>query len=320
MKKLKIEAAQVRGFNYHPSYSTGSMEDWLLFDREVWKRELANGKEKFPKMNTIRIWLSWNAYCRMGNRFVEAVREVFEICRELDLYVIPCLFNRWHDSKVDCDGIYIDHFFPESSWLLKYGDPFTDYIDALAEAFKTEERILVWDVCNEPFAYNSAAFEIREIVQKYELAWLHRMADRLRAGGVTQPLGIGSIGRVPMETFGDICDVYLTHLYYVGGDIGPYEAKVKRFALEAQQHDKPLICSECCWGSLDDEQRGVLIRRSLEVLCKYGVGIVAHALQYCGCADLHDPCDGRVSPEIGNLCFIRKDGSMRKFHDVYNEF
>ena len=58
MIQLKIDPKTVRGFNYHPSYSTGALESWLLFDAEVWEKELRNGKEKFPKMNTVRIWLS----------------------------------------------------------------------------------------------------------------------------------------------------------------------------------------------------------------------------------------------------------------------
>ena len=110
MVTLKIAPAEVRGFNYHPSYSTGALEDWLLFDEEVWRRELTNGKRLFPNTNTIRIWLSWNAYCRKGNDFIKSVRAAVEICRELDMYVVPCLFNRWHDPMIDCDGIYIDHF------------------------------------------------------------------------------------------------------------------------------------------------------------------------------------------------------------------
>ena len=76
MVELKIKASEVRGFNYHPSYSTGAMEDWLLFDEKVWRRELTNGKRLFPKMNTVRIWLSWNAYCRMGDGFLGAIRRV----------------------------------------------------------------------------------------------------------------------------------------------------------------------------------------------------------------------------------------------------
>ena len=318
MIKLKIEPQKVRGFNYHPSYSTGSLEDWLLFDEEAWRRELKNGKEKFPGMNTIRIWLSWNAYCRLQGKFTEHIRRVIEICKELDIYVIPCLFNRWHDPMVDCDGIYIDHFLPGSSWLLKFGDLFEDYIDELCEAFGKEERILVWDICNEPLAYNDD-FPMREEVQKHELAWLHKMADRMRKNGVSQPLGIGSVGSEPMETFGDICDVYLTHLYYID-NLQKFRKKVERFAEEAKKNDKPLICSECCWGSLDDKRREEYIRATLSIFKEYGIGFVAHALQYSGCADLHDTCDGRVTPNIGNLCFINKDLSLRPYHDAFNEY
>lgn len=319
MKELKINPSEVRGFNYHPSYSYGSLEDWIMFDEEVWRRELTNGKKLFPKMNTVRIWLSWNAFCRLENRFIEYVKRVIDICRDLDLYVIPSLFNRWHDPMVNCDSIYIDHFLPNSSWLHKFGNFFEDYIDVLCKAFGQEERILVWDICNEPMAYNGE-FPAMETVRQYELAWLHKIADRMRANEVSQPLGIGSRGNEPMEVFGDACDVYLTHLYYVGGDTDKFEAKVLRFVEESKKNNKPLIVSECCWGSFDDAERAKLIRGALTVFNKYNIGFVAHALQYCGCADLHDFGDGRTTPNIGNLCFVNKDGKIRPHHEVFNEF
>ena len=44
MVELKIRPSDVRGFNYHPSYSHDALEDWLLFDEELWRRELVSGK------------------------------------------------------------------------------------------------------------------------------------------------------------------------------------------------------------------------------------------------------------------------------------
>ena len=319
MVELKIKPENVRGFNYHPTYSYGSLEDWLLFDEEVWRRELTEGKKFFPGMNTIRIWLSWNAFCRGEKKFIDSIRRVMDICRELDLYVIPCLFNRWHDPMVLCDSIFIDHFLPDSSWLHKFGNLFEDYIDALCAAFGDEERILVWDICNEPFAYNGE-FPMQETVEKCELMWLEKMAARMRANKVSQPLGIGSTGDQPMEIFNNMCDVYLTHMYYRGEEISKFEDTVRGFVEESKKFDKPLITSECCWGSLDDKEREKFISVALSTFKKYGIGFVAHALWYSGCADLHDPCDGRVTDNIGNLCFIRKDGSLRPYHEIYNEF
>lgn len=40
-------------------------------------------------MNTVRLWLSWNAFCRLGDRVIQRLGEAIDICRELDLYVIP---------------------------------------------------------------------------------------------------------------------------------------------------------------------------------------------------------------------------------------
>lgn len=319
MKELKIKASEVKGFNYHPTYSHDSLEDWLLFDEAIWRRELAIGKEKFPGMNTVRLWLSWNAYCRLGKQFIDRVRCAVEIARELDLYVIPCLFNRWLDPMVCADAVYIDHFLPNSSWLHKFGNLFEDYIDALCEEFRDEERILVWDICNEPFAYNGD-FPERESVERHELAWLTRTSERIRKNGVSQPLGVGSTGDQPMVIFGDIVDVYLTHLYYRGGDVSEFERRVEGFVCESERNGKPLITSECCWGSLDDKYRAELIRVALTTFKKYGIGYVAHALWYSGCADLHNPEDGRVTEDIGNLCFINKDGSVRSHHEIFNEF
>lgn len=319
MKKLIIPAKDVKGFNYHPSYSTGSLEDWLLFDKEVWEKELTIGKKHFPKFNTLRIWLSWNAYCRMGDDFIKALKDVFDICKKLNLYVIPCLFNRWHDPVIDCDGIYIDHFLKDSSWLQKFGSPFTKYIDDIAENFKDEEQVLVWDVCNEPLAYNNNEFPAMDIIKEYELRWLHEMADRLRMHGVSQPLGIGSTGDEAMETFGDICDVYLTHFYYTG-NLEKFDAKVKRFCDEAIKNGKEIISSECCWGSLDDQKRGEFINGTLSTLKKYNVGFVAHALWTCGCTDLHDITEGAITQNIGNLAFIKKDGTIRPYHEAYNDY
>ena len=50
MRKLKFPAVEVKGFNYHPTYSTGALEDWLLFDKEVCQKELAHGKNAFRNL------------------------------------------------------------------------------------------------------------------------------------------------------------------------------------------------------------------------------------------------------------------------------
>ena len=58
----------------------------------------------------------------------------------------------------------------------------------------------------------------------HELDWICRMTERLRRG-VSQPIGVGSTGKHSMRVFGNIFDVYLTHLYYRGEPLEEFEAR-----------------------------------------------------------------------------------------------
>lgn len=316
---MKIKPSDVRGFNYHPYASTCAMDDWIHFDISEWRQDLTKAKVFFPKINTVRIWLSWNAFSRIGERMADELTQVFDLCRELSLYVIPCIFNRWHDPNIDCDGVYLDHFLPGSSWLQKYGNPFDKYVDMLCDRFCDEERILVWDMCNEPYAYNSD-FPMKNEIKPFETKWLKNLYSKMKEK-VSQPLGIGSTGGEPLSEFNDFCDVFLTHLYYQGNtELSDFDEYVASFANDAKRYGKPLISSECCWGSTDNKKRAELIKATLDTFAKYNIGFVAHALAYSLCTDLHDSEDGRVSPDIGNLAFMTKDKMIRPYHEIFNEY
>ncbi len=82
---------------------------------------------------------------------------------------------------------------------------------------------------------------------------------------------------------------------------------------------KPLISTECCWGSLDDGVRVKRIRDELGALKKYKIGFFPHALYESYVADLHRPQYGFVDTP-GYMAFINMDGTLRSGHDVYNAF
>ena len=143
----------------------------------------------------------------------------------------------------------------------------------------------------------------------------------MRGNDVKQPLGVGGKGVEDVEYYDEISDIHLTHLYCTNPDyVEKYDNKIKKYAEYLKERGKPLIVSECCWGSFDDAKRTTLIKLSLDLFTKYNAGYVVHALQYSGCADLHDLGDGRTTPDIGNLCFVNKDGSLRPGHDVFNDY
>ena len=106
-----MDISQVKGFNYQPSYGSSGIELWLKFDAQIIDREIGLGKQYFPAMNAIRLWLSWDAYKRNPQRFGENFSTALGIAEKYSLRVMPVLFNRWHDSALDSGGIYIDHLW-----------------------------------------------------------------------------------------------------------------------------------------------------------------------------------------------------------------
>lgn len=104
----KSDYARVRGFNYQPSYGSHGLETWGdAFDIAVFKRELLLGRTYFPGMNTVRLWLSYDAFIRQPEKMPERFHRVIDLADELGVRFIPTLFNGWH-SCPDFGGISVE--------------------------------------------------------------------------------------------------------------------------------------------------------------------------------------------------------------------
>jgi hypothetical protein len=323
--------SHIRGFNYQPSYGSTSMENWLYFKPDLFELELRRGIHFFPKMNAVRLWLSWDAYIRNPNKFKIDFDNSLKICCQLGLGVIPTLFNRWHDTTLDCGGIYVDHFMSGWSWVTRkeWEDGkglFTSYLEEIVGGHAKDDRILIWDICNEPFSYLLPVAEMK-MIEEAEYAWLERMYRNCKELGAQAPLGISihpSHGRAGIERIEPISDVLLIHPYYLFGTENTEEKHKFECALDdyievSRLANKALLVTEACWGSLDDKWRVENIRYTLQELKKRGMGWLVHLLHHSLVADAHRPEFGPVG-DPGNLAFIEADGSLRKGHDVFNEY
>lgn len=320
-----IDYLKVRGFNYQPSYGSTSFENWTYFNHEVIELELRRGKQYFPKMNTVRLWLSWDTYLRDPEKFCLYFNSMLNIVDMLELKAIVILFNRWHDPACDCGGIYIDHFVPGWSTVQNY-DMFTPYVKDIVGNHKNDKRIIIWDICNEPFSYRKQLGEMRDIAAA-EFKWLQRMYLLCKDLNVIQPVGIGlhpNHGNEGMEFVVPISDIFMIHPYY-GYEQDNYKEKEKfekqldDYVEISRKHGKPLLVTEACAGSLDDNWRVENIRYTLTEFKKRNLGFVVHALHYSRVSDLHGPEHGPVT-DPGNLAFINVDGYLRKGHEIFNEF
>ncbi len=308
---------QLRGFNYQPSYGSTGLELWLNFDATVIERELAAGKKHFPGMNGLRWWLSRDAFLRNPQRFADNFETALQLADKIGCKVMPVLFNRWHSPVLDYGGIYVDHFYPRASWVQRGAKMFESYLQMIVGGHKDDPRIVAWDLCNEPFSYRCKPEEMSDI-DKAELAWLTELYGKCKTLGATAPLTIGTHSGIALSKIEPISDILSIHPYFVGGHKS-YESQLDADASFAQRVKKPLVATECCWGSLDDKKRVDAARYTFKQLKARNIGWYAYLLHHSLIADAHRPEFGPTGWP-GNLAFIEADGSLRPGHHVFNEF
>jgi hypothetical protein len=306
--------SHINGFNYQPSWGYNGLTVWgEKFDPKQFREELATGKKYFPKLNAVRIWLSWSAYRANPERFVRNFQQAVDLCGDLDLLVLPVIFNRWIGNplwdRVDDPEIAGD-----------FDATFGPFIRALVVPLKGDLRILAWDLCHEPSPGQDVVTQ-----------WLGKIR---RAVKQCDPDALVCIGMLPgvecLTRWGHLQDILTPHLYYPlyipfrpssspgkVQDSGTPSSLIADSFESAKRLGKPIMCTECCWGSMDDADRVDIIRTNLQSLKQHKIGFFPHALWTSGVADLHkceDYKDGLYMP------FILGDGSLRPGHDVYNDF
>jgi hypothetical protein len=314
--------SQVRGFNYQPSYGSNGFELWQKFDARTIEIELGRGKKFFPRMNALRWWQSWDSYVRDPKRYADNFEATLRIAAKLNLAVMPVLFNRWHDATLDYGGVYIDHFLPGSSWVYT-SNLFDTYVKTIVGGHKDDPRILAWDLCNEPYSYGMPRDKMLPAIVEAETKWLQRLYHQCKEFGAKASLTVGIHPGVPPEFVNSMSDVLSIHPYWVHSNKeagkAAYEKQLDNEIAFARKVQKPLLATECCWGSLDNAVRVESIRYTLTQLKKREIGWLAYLLHHSLIADAHGLGHGPVGgPE--NLSFIEPDGLLRPGHEIFNDF
>lgn len=317
--------SKVHGFNYQPSYGTSGLELWQKFDAATIAIELDRGKRYFPHMNALRWWQSWDAFSRDPERYARNFDTTLTLAQKRGCLVMPVLFNRWHDAPLDYGGIYIDHFLPDVSWIQNpsMSTMFDSYLERIVGKHKDDPRILAWDICNEPYSYNKSPDQFPQVADA-ETAWLQKIYKDCKALAGRTPITVGIWAGVEPERVNSISDVLSIHPYWIPQLHQPkadYEQGLDAYVSYARKVNKPLIATECCWGSLDDSVRTEIIRYTLTQLRSRGIGYLVYVLHHSLVADCHRAEFGPLGLSgAGNLSFIEADGSLRPGHGVFNDF
>lgn len=310
--------SHVRGFNYQPSYGSHGLETWGdTFNLDLVKKELSRGRRYFPGMNTIRLWLSYDAYIRQPEAMPRRFHRVIDLAGELGVRFIPTLFNGWH-SCPDFGGISVEMI---GYWgaAAHFADAFVPYIDAIVKPHAGDDRILLWDLCNEPF--NNAECDTSK---KVILEWLERVHHRCKDCDAAARLAVGSVPSMDsIRLLDPLSDVITFHPYFAWNAWVSTPLQFESFLDEAvafgKSVAKPMLATETGWGALDDKKRSEVLAVELGALSKRGLGFCAHLLHHTLVADGHRPEYGPISL-AGYMAFVEKDGSLRPHHDVFNAF
>ncbi|WP_425145112.1 cellulase family glycosylhydrolase [Deinococcus sp.] len=232
------------GANYLPSSAVNSLEMWqeASYDAAIIGQELGWAKE--IGLTSLRVFLPFAVWEAEGRVFLDRVDRFLGLASEHGLSVMPVLFD-------DCAfagrepvlgaqpgpvvGVHNSGWVPSPGVTLAH-DPsawprLKTYVQDILSRFGQDQRVLAWDLYNEP-GNNNQGERSRPLLEA-AFAWAREVK-------VDQPLTAGpwNAFEAPLsQKMFELSDVISFHAYE-----GPYFTRAK--AEFCQQDGRPLLCTE----------------------------------------------------------------------------
>jgi len=252
------------GTNFNPSTSINQLEFWQeeSFDIEVIERELSWSADL--GMNIHRVYLHNLLWQQDSIGFLNRVEQYLSISNKYNIKTMLVLLDDvWHPvPKLGKQPTPLPHVH-NSGWVQAPGaailgdtlrhDELEGYIKGVIRKFSNDDRVIVWDLYNEPdnVASDKGRKEL-EVKNKhiYTLALLKKVVKWARKVNPSQPLTIG-LWRGDVNHWGtpdslpeldkymvENADVISFHTY--DGDMKVVNQKIN----ELKKYGRPLLCTE----------------------------------------------------------------------------
>ena len=307
------------GADYLPSNASNQLEMWQAstFDAATNDREL--GRAESIGMNTVRVFLHDLLWEQDPQGFVKRIDAFLGIAAKHHIRPIFVLFDSCGDAYPKLGpqdppiaGVH------NSRWLQSPGttgltDPartprLAAYVKGVVGAFTTDERILAWDLWNEPDNVSDDSVRKGDPKNKDELIlallpqvyqWargekpMQPLTSGVWRGDGSKPLTLSSVAQVQVEE----SDILSFHNYSWPEN---FEARVKDF----ERFHRPLLCTEYMARPL-----GSTFDTILPIAKKYNVGMINWGL-VAGRTQTYYPWESTEHP------YVHSDPPIW-FHDIF---
>jgi hypothetical protein len=249
------------GANYIPATAINQLEMWqaatwdpATIDRELsWARQFG--------MNTMRVYLHDLAYEQDPEGFKSRLGQFLTIAARHGIRPMLVLF----DSCWDPDPVIGPQHRPipgvhNSGWLQSPGrrdlvDPSQDagfrrYVEDVVGSFARDERILAWDIWNEPDNDGGGSYEAAELAEeKTRIAYLMPLIFQwARSQGPVQPLTsglwMGDDWTPDSRTLNEIQRIQLRESDIITFHDYNWPESFERRVAQLRAHGRPIICTE----------------------------------------------------------------------------
>ena len=227
----------LRGANYVPSYARNDVQLWMDYDAAVINREL--GYAKKLGLNSVRVFLQFAVYERDPKLFRDRFEDFLRLCGRQGIQMMPVLFD-------SCFGEFPDlEKYRDRDWMACPGQnrlgtnewpKLEEYVRDIVGTHKDDQRIVMWDVMNEPTCTSFyKADSDKRLIHEFLLHFL----DYVKAQQPSQPRTVGLMSSSELPLVQERVDVLGFHNY-----TRELREDIRRVREMGRKLGKPVILNE----------------------------------------------------------------------------
>ncbi len=222
-KTSTVDVSAIRGVNYE---FEGKSE-------ARWRSDLELGKR--VNLNSVRIWLSLDAYTKDPTGYISSIERFVQLCGEMGYTVMPIIFN---GNSLTTDNHYIlDDTFQN------FGEK---YVKALTEALCDEPGFLMFDIMNEPccnsLMWDLTKAEDRTYWSNKQWDFVRHYCQYIKTIAPDCPITVGCTTASDINKTAKLVDVLSYHDY--SSTMTAYTSNVKSALRAKEYYGKPVINTE----------------------------------------------------------------------------